>query len=47
MKTAYTVKELIEILNTLPSTASVEIFGYEGVDIFYVPEGNTVCLEHP
>jgi hypothetical protein len=45
--TAYTVKELINILQQMPSNAEIEINGHQGVDIFLAEIDNVVCIDNP
>ena len=45
--TAYTVKELIDILKQMPQNADIEINGHQGVDIFLANIDNVVSLENP
>lgn len=47
MKTAYTVAELIAILQTMPANAELEINGHQGVDISLAEIDNVVCLDNP
>lgn len=44
---AYTVKELIEILKQMPQNADIEINGQQGVDIYFADIDNVVSLENP
>ena len=44
---AYTVKELIEILKQMPQNADIEINGQQGVDIYLADIDNVVSLESP
>lgn len=45
--TAYTVQELIDILQQMPSNAEIEINGQQGVDIFLADIDNVVCIDNP
>ena len=45
--TAYTVQELIAILQQLPANAEIEINGHQGIDIFHAEIDNVVCLDNP
>lgn len=45
--TAYTVQELINILQTMPSNAEIEINGHQGIDIFLADIDNVVCIDNP
>ena len=45
--TAYTVKELKDILKKLPDNAEIEINGHQGVDIFFTNIDNIVCIDNP
>jgi hypothetical protein len=45
--TAYTVKELIDILKQMPQNAEIEINGHQGVDIFLADIDNVVCIDNP
>ena len=45
--TAYTVKELMDILQKMPSNAEIEINGHQGVDVFLAEIDNVVCIDNP
>ena len=45
--TAYTVQELINILQKMPSNAEIETNGHQGIDIFLAETDNVVCLDNP
>ena len=44
---AYTVEELINILQKMPFNAEIEINGHQGVDIFLEDADNVVCIDNP
>ena len=43
--TAYTIEDLIKILKTIPSSATITVNEQEGIDVFYEENENLFIIE--